>query len=82
MRKWVLLGRGPGPRGTGPAVQGYDGRVPPYGDAGRTTARPACRTQSAKTAPNCGVPVVERPELLGATVREPDVVIFVPLEGR
>lgn len=38
--------------------------------------------QSAKLAPKNGVPVVETPEVLGESVREPDVTIFVPSEGR
>lgn len=38
--------------------------------------------QSAKLAPNCGVPDVETPDVLGETVREPVVVILLPLEGR
>lgn len=44
---------------------------------GRATPR-----QSAKFAPKNGDPVVETPEVLGESVREPEVVIFVPLEGR
>jgi hypothetical protein len=32
--------------------------------------------------PNAGAPVVETPVALGETVRLPDVVIFVPLDGR
>jgi hypothetical protein len=38
--------------------------------------------QSAKFAPKYGDPVPETPEVLGEIVREPEVVIFVPSEGR
>ncbi|GGV05264.1 hypothetical protein GCM10010260_48000 [Streptomyces filipinensis] len=43
---------------------------------------PAAVDQSAKLAPKYGVPVVETPEVLGETMREPVVVIFLPSEGR
>ncbi|GHE10619.1 hypothetical protein GCM10010339_67410 [Streptomyces alanosinicus] len=43
---------------------------------------PVPPVQSAKLAPKYGVPVVETPEVLGETVREPVVVILVPSEGR
>lgn len=51
-------------------------------EAGGPSGRSVRDGQSAKMAPNCGAPDVETPDVLGETVREPVVVILLPLEGR